>query len=599
MSETNIAKAIATYASSSTCKYAMRTVTHEPLRTFCNALDRLKMHMRDAAQDDYWQTYLGGLSLYRYIATTTPLPLNHLLLYGEWPAELLRRSIAYCQSVFPRLAADANALLDQYEQLGSLDDNPLLDAIVEALSEYGSGERVGIVLARGRYAEEVETLLKRRLADSTGSAEEEPVDTLLGSALQTYLDESARPRQVEVITPAQLRSTETYSRLVMPGVVYYYPDYVFSAPRAHRITVLQYDWIRSGWRYASPFEGGIPRLNGRRMVEPPSSPAQSPEQDQDEAPTGAEVSSAPTSADSIVDDGFGYDGREVTETFDRLTSRLDETAGGRLPTFHPDPDEGGRRAGVAGHGDRQESVRALLFLLEDGLGVYLEVGTEGESTVVDVEQSGTPKVDTVLTAEIEPGMYVLLRTEGGGDFVQAVADGVLADSAARLRAVQRQWKSRLREEVNRFGMQYAASSLRRMGAQRASEPNIRNWMSQRNIRTRDYADFAAVMRFIGMGSQTQSIWDDMDAIYQAHRDAGWEIRRMLDAEVRRADLRRLRTTGRMDFRLPGAVGGSLSLIRIEQVAKKPVSVPVSRLGHLFEMPAHQYAMHLLADNRRG
>lgn len=588
MPHSTISEVSTAYACASICKYTLLPVSHQPLRDFCHALDSLKSRMGDVVLDDYWQPYFGYLTMYRYAVTTTPLPINHPDIYVSGAADALRQSLSYCHSVYPKYAVDALALLDRYEMLSGMSDNPLMNAVMAACEDCDEHHRIALLLARGRHTAQIAAVLQDRvrLADEHSESRS---GTATALAVQQYTGQHTPSSRFNVVTPVQLRTTTMYSRIVAVGIIYYFPEFVFAAPRAREVLVVQYDWIRSGWKHQPVFEGGLPRLHARKVLRPTTAPAQSAADVTDT--TGADRAEVAWIAGV---DGAEHGERKV-EILDRLTTRMaaDLTRGPLLP---------GVSNGAASKlvsGEQQETLPALLVLLEDGHGVFLEAGAGGKADVVDVESGVRPQVQTIPVADLETGMFVLLRTEGGGDYVVPVANDLLGERAAQLRSVQRHWKVRLREEVNRFGMQYAVSMLKKHGSQRASDVNVRNWMSTRNIRTQDYADFRAIMRFVSMSAQAESIWADMETIDLAHRDAGWRIRKMLEEQVAKADLRQLNAVGRMDFRLPEAAGGSLSLLRIEHVAGNAVRLPASKLGHMFDVPPHEFAMHLMAGGLRG
>ena len=98
----------------------------------------------------------------------------------------------------------------------------------------------------------------------------------------------------------------------------------------------------------------------------------------------------------------------------------------------------------------------------------------------------------------------LLRSEGGGDLVVAVADAILGPGGRiRLREMQAAM------EVSACGrlVDETAASLARgrrssggTAPIRANRSNLANWCSPRSLRTEDEQDFLAIMRAVGLES---------------------------------------------------------------------------------------------------
>ena len=51
-------------------------------------------------------------------------------------------------------------------------------------------------------------------------------------------------RQIEVITPSQLDSGRCFTQMIITGPAQWFSDAVFSAPRATRLDIVRFSWIR-------------------------------------------------------------------------------------------------------------------------------------------------------------------------------------------------------------------------------------------------------------------------------------------------------------------------------------------------------------------
>ena len=359
---------------------------------------------------------------------------------------------------------------------------------------------------------------------------------------------------VVVISPSQLKGHSCYSRLIVIGPTYWYGDYVFQSPRAQNIHVVKYKWMNDRNTSSKAFVG------------------------------------------SAKYSGVGWTDRDTTGNGG---SQADVT----MPETSMDPEDflpsidwssvlrivSARNVGNANDaGEEEEFVPARLFQLEGEIVVPLDAAENARATVLMLTQEEDDPVQRVPVSSIEAGMFLLVRTGGGGEYIISVADGVLGADGVRAREVQRDWKDRLRRKVRQNGLHVVVQQLKDFGSKRANEVNVRNWMSYRSIKTDDPEDFRSIMRLIGMAEKFEDFWNTMDLIDRAHRKAGHLIRGQLLAEVRNTDLQDLEKLGKMDFELPEAEGVHLTAIRIQHVHPQVFEIEVARLGHPVEMDGKQW-----------
>lgn len=338
---------------------------------------------------------------------------------------------------------------------------------------------------------------------------------------------------VSVATGDDLRTTDGFARVIVVGPARWYADAVFSAPRAPEIDVVHFGCFRGRWRPRPVF---VQPLGGGRA-------------------TGWEIE------------------RDEDADSDEPWPEIDWRSILQQATGHPQEEPGATSPDL---------VEARLFSLHGVEVVFLESDDSATSLVIDPEESEDRLVRRVLTRRITPGMFVLLRTEGGGDFIAPLADKALGERAAFLREKQRNWKRLLRLEIERHGLSAVAARLHAMGAVRSDDPNVHYWAAERCIHPRHLADFEALLRLIGLGDQVSSYWSWMHEIYRAHVRAGQIIRRRLLEKVRHADLPKLQEAGRHEFALSETEGGRLVAIRVEAVAPETVWITASRLARPFE-----------------
>ena len=351
-----------------------------------------------------------------------------------------------------------------------------------------------------------------------------PGSKLVSAAAQVVASRSTLATRVTVLTPIALRSENTrFEAIYLLGPISWYPPYVVTAPRAPRIITVSYDCLPNRLVATPSFVGGT------------------------------------------TSQGVDF-GRTPDDTWPGLNWTVLER-------------EARRRFGDA---DSHDSVSARLHKLHGGFAVYLDVA---DRSILSIETAidGRRHPRRTPTTELRSGTLIVLRTEGGGDYIRPVADMLLGARASQLRARQTDWKSRLRKAVAATSLIETAVDLIDYGSPRADEQNVRNWMSPANICTQDQSDFAAIARLVGLAPQTEQLWRMMGEIRKAHLRAGALIRRRLLHQIAAMDSDEIEIAGRVDFTLPEAEGGRLTAFRIEAVAPTVALTPWARVGRPFEL----------------
>ncbi len=340
--------------------------------------------------------------------------------------------------------------------------------------------------------------------------------------------------EVEVLLPSELHRKPYYERLLVVGPTRWYPSELFSSPKAEEIIVLKYDWIVDNWSLQESF---ISPVVNRTHKAKPSLPK-------------------PLSDKAWIDAAALLPTANLVE----LTARMNREE--RYAPYNYD------------------DVEARAILLPSEQVVFLEA--DGTTLVIDLDDQ-EDQVKRVAVNDLNLGMYLLLRTAGGGDYIVSLADHFLGNNAIRFRTCQRNWKDLLSHNVENGGMDRVISTLTRLGATHANEANLRNWMSRRTITAESSDDFKAIMRLIGLENEFSKYWETMLSIRTAHRQAGSEIRRRLLEVVKSADLEVLMQQGVMEFTLADVETGSLTAFQIEEIGTTTVTLPYSQVGYPFQM----------------
>lgn len=339
------------------------------------------------------------------------------------------------------------------------------------------------------------------------------------------------------ITEFEVPKIQGLDCLVVAGPSLWFPVHLLSAPPAETICFVHYDAVTDRPQPTQLLAGS-------------------------HRPPGTSIRTAAiqrVSADDDLDAGF-------------IASTVDWDALARLPANHSQSV-----------GD-QEAVPAKLFLLAGGFAVYLEAGDGPRIDVVsELERGSKPRLRGEPTRTIEPGNYIVLRSEGGsGDYIPGIADALLGRSANGYRELQRLWKSELRKAVVEKSNSRVERELKVLGIR---SPNLRYRMWSGSLRSEKPEDFRILMDYIGLGDQKDRIWNAMGQLADAHLRAGQEVRKRLEEKLLSSDPDAMVRSGRLDVRLDGMDAGTLSVVRVERRAPDQTTLNEDQLRVMFKVDA--------------
>lgn len=523
MKPLSISSATEVYLDASRCEIIHHWVDDPALAKLSLALQAFVQSLGDEADDDFWRRSLGPIRRLGFIFCSTPLPYAAAAAAAGIDWARLDRQVRLCEQLFPDAHENLANLVQQLEGLSAETDSPFI-ATLEQIHQQG-GE-LGVVLRNPRMNQPVADFFAR----------------------------TATLRNARVVSPSQLRGGHFCNMLAAIGPCRWFPEHVFSAPRAAAVHVISPRWIRDSWKPGPVFlhnsdKSGRKNRSHRIGAMPKVSGETRPE---NQSPT---------------------DLRPV----DVLPP---------MPTF------GGNRRPFAGEsGGNEETVPARLCHLIGQRAVFVAADDGSSSLVIDTSETGHAAARRVPTSDLEPGQYLLLRTSGGGDYIAPLADRIMGDLAEKRRSQQSEWKQRLiSEATKRFGQVSRRELATRVSAELQSQnlsqarpANVHYWMSSKCIRPRKIEDFIAILTFAGLEERSQELWSAMGDIDRAHRRAGHAIRRMLLHKIATASLEPLERDGEMVFELGDEDGGSLSAFQITEIVAEDYEVPADRIGVLLEM----------------
>lgn len=403
---------------------------------------------------------------------------------------------------------------------------------------------VSMLEALQRFRESPANPLLEVIAEVADRSGEKTTPVLLSESRlrrpsQVALEKAGMALRVSLMTPPELRASSALDSLMVLGAPRWFPPHVFTAPRAANLMVVRHHWITVDWKRV--WRASFQVAKSEREDTGPKPPVIYRDRASVDIAPGEEV--VPELEVRVLEDiPLGQSGADAA-------SRL--------------PEEG--------------EVDAILLKLEDASLVLLEDDEGNQAYIVDLDEDDP--IHRVPVQEVVEGVFILLRTEGGGDYVVDMANQLLRERAFPSRAKQDLWKQKLRDAVTAQGTPAVVEELKRRGSRRANTSNLRNWQSPRNIKTQDRADFDAILALVGLGDQGDDLWQTMDLIDRAHSRAGQEIRRRLLAEVRGADRAQLIRNGRLEVELDEG-GGSLAALRVQEVSGERYRVPRSQLNQV-------------------
>lgn len=340
---------------------------------------------------------------------------------------------------------------------------------------------------------------------------------------------------LQIIHYSQLSSATCYDQLIIVGSPLWFPASVFTSPRASRLDIVQFNWMQDNWKIPTTFVANYRSAQTKRV-------------------TLRELDAqyqAETPADTIL---INVDAQQV--------------------------------ASIAARGEHTEydEVDARCVIFEGETALFVDADQSSTIWIIDLEEREEERVRSIEVGELSLGTFVLVRTSGGGDYVVPIADQIMGAKAQFARAIQNEWKTLLGDYVAKHGLLSTSIELLNMGSGIANEVNVRNWISPRNIKTRSKKDFVAIMRLIGLDERSSEIWQTMEFISNAHRRAGFQLRKTLLMLIDEIPADQFRKQGEVELRLADDdEDAKLTAYRVEDILPDTYKVANSQIGVPFKL----------------
>ncbi len=527
MKSVSILSATSVYKAASEGEITRHLLDHAGLADVSRSLRSLVQSLDSESEEEFWQKVLIPARRLAFAFCSTPLPFDRAAAAACIDWNKLHRQVRSCQKVYPDSHAALASIVQNLQSLSAETGSPFT-ALLESL--HAQSGNLSVILRNSR----------------------------MNRAVAEYFAASTALRNATVVSSRQLREVHKCNVLVAIGPCGWFPDYVFSAPRAAQIHAISYRWMRDQWKPGPVF------LNGSGSVDKTCKHC---------------IGALPRLRDQTV---------PTTQTLPDLQP-VDLIP--PLPPFGKTVSRFEKRQPVAG----EEIVPARLCYLSGGRAVFVSADEDASALVIDSSETGDSAVNRVPAHELEPELYLLLRTLGGGDLIVPLADRILGSQAAERRFQQAEWKDQLVAAAQeRFGgslthRELASRVSDYLRSQSLSESsytkvqNVRNWMSSKTIRPSKEEDFAAILAFAGMADRIQELWEAMGEIRRAHQKAGKEIKEMLLQKIASSSLELLERDGEMDFDLGEQGGGTLSAFQIMDISEEEFEIPADRIGILLDL----------------
>lgn len=342
-------------------------------------------------------------------------------------------------------------------------------------------------------------------------------------------------KSISVVTPSKLKKSNFFERIFILGPTYWYPDYLFHCPRSSSIEIILYDWQS----YHAPRMEYFTNTHSR-------------------------FSSLLQGCNIHMKDTSDIDDRESIEVSAQFIDykKVEKNLANR-PILA-----------------EAEYVSAKLIGLADGKGIFFE--DHSLKNIWTISMQSKEPISKCSVNELDNESYLLIRTGSGRDFIQIKADEFIGNRAEKIRHRHHVWKKRLRSYLNKYPVEKICSYLRKHGAARANNINLRNWASQDNIKPREYNDFLAIMKLIKFEEYAERLWKEAEDLFHAHHRAGIVIRKLLIQEIKKSSLEKLELEQKMIFHLPDSENATFTAYKIEYISQNNFQVESHQLRALID-----------------
>jgi hypothetical protein len=358
-----------------------------------------------------------------------------------------------------------------------------------------------------------------------------------------FADKFLSRLKLKVTSPHDLKESTFFDRIFFCGSINLFSEnqfrnfeHVWRSPRAPDLYFFSYDWIRDAFEPKPSFD-----------IEP---------------------NMVPVYINKVNVEAYSNEEKRSFHKTEEVKYNPNEIDFSPVELFSS-------RSSTTGAGHYEAICESRLLALEDGTAIYKEIGRSSRI----VEFSAQAVIIKIQNIELETGMPLIVRTEGSGDSIAAVADMLFGEKADEIRSKQEKWKIAFRRKLFTYSSVYdVARVLTSLGAPTANETNVRNWQRNDTIKPHEKDDFKAIMAFAELDEMCSEYWENARKIDLMHKRAGKDISSLLLGKINNYSRVEFEKYGRIDVELNG-LSGKISVIRIESILPNTYKVPSSYLNN--------------------
>ena len=217
MTPLSIGSAIEVYGNASRCEIVRHWVDHPMLADVSRLLRGLVQSLGDEAADEYWRQTLGPVRKLAFSFCSVPLPFERVAVAAAIDWGKVHRQTRLCHQTFPDSQESLANLVQMLERLSVEKSSPLVGPLEDLHRQGGS---LSVMIRNPR----------------------------MNQSTSAYFADNPSLRNARVVSAAQFRGAHMCDVLAVIGPCGWFPEYVFSAPRAATIHVISYRWIRDVWK---------------------------------------------------------------------------------------------------------------------------------------------------------------------------------------------------------------------------------------------------------------------------------------------------------------------------------------------------------------
>lgn len=504
-----------------------QSIKYDSLKKMMAIFTELEKKVADI-EDEYWKGFLSFFRRYRYELATTFLPCDHPAIFNFLQYQKLVVQMKNCETVYPLFARSVKEIIELFDFLREEGMQTLYEILARVMERHKLGNAI-LLVRESRFVEPV----------------------------AAYLKDNDLFASIAVTSPTYLDEFPIADSLIIVGAAKWYPKHVFSVPLAKQIFDIKFNWILDS----------LPELTVFTDLKKTHFDYLTVKEEMDYLDVGAEV--------TAVED-LQIDSQAVLPVLDwSMISDRSKNA-------------------QSSEADQIE-INAYLLLLANGGAVFVDADAESKALAIDYSEKSNLRlaadndgdaesfIKRICTADLKSEMFILLRTEGGGDYIVPIANSILRDKADEVNNLQKVWKTALRERVKRFGALPVSIELLDHGSQIAQELNVRNWMSEDSIRPRHDKEFLAILKCVGLGDDADKYVRAANLIDRAHRMAGFKIRKLLLNETKKIGFRNFIEKNEIVIEIPGAKAGSITAFKIMEKSPEMFKVNSDQMNQIVKL----------------